>query len=264
LQNVEAIDLIDHENKIIIQVSATTTKAKVESALEKDIIKEFKSYEFIFLSISKDASNLKKNIFKNPHGISFSPASDILDMKSILNEILQMGVIEQKGTYTFIKNELGSEVDVVKLDSNLAMIINILAKEDWNDDCQSEPIHKFEIDRKISHNQLSKAKDLIEEYSLYHGKVDSKYSEFDSLGSNKSNSVLAKVKREYVKAKGVGSSDDVFFSVIEVLKEKIIESANYLQIPIDELELCVDILIVDAFIRCKIMENPEGYKYAAS
>ena len=264
LQNVEAIDLIDHENRIIIQVSATSTKAKVESALEKDIIKEFSSYKFMFLSISKDASNLRKNKFKSPHGISFSPASDILDVKSVLNEVLQKDVMAQKDVYAFIKDELGNEVDVVKLDSNLAMIINILAKENWNDDCQSDPVHKFEIDRKISHNQLSKAKDLIEEYSLYHGKVDSKYSEFDSLGSNKSNSVLAKIKREYIKAKDTGSPDDVFFSVIEVLKAIVIESANYSQIPIDELELCIDILVVDAFIRCKIMENPEGYKYAAS
>jgi len=264
LQNVEAIDLIDHDSKIIIQVSATSTKAKIESALGKDIIKEFPSYKFMFLSISKDASNLRKNKFKNPHGISFYPASDILDIKSILNEVLQKELAAQKEVYVFIKDELGSEVDVVKLDSNLAMIINVLAKEKWNDDCQSSPVHKFEIDRKISHNQLDKAKDLIEEYSLYHGRVDSKYSEFDSMGSNKSNSVLATIKREYIKAKDAGSPDAVFFSVIDVLKSKVIESANYSEIPIDELELCIDILVVDAFIRCKIMENPEGYKYAAS
>lgn len=264
LQNVEAIDLIDREHKIIIQVSATSTKTKVESALRKDIIKELPSYRFMFLSISKDVSNLRKANFKNPHGISFSPASDILDLRSILNEVLQKNVTAQKKVYEFIKFELGNEVDVLKLDSNLAMIINILAKEEWNDDCRSEPVHKFEIDRKILHNQLNKAKHLIEEYCLYHGKVDSKYSVFDSMGSNKSNSVLAKIKREYIKAKDAGSPDEVFFSVIEVLKDKVIESANYSQVPIDELELCIDILVVDAFIRCKIMESPEGYKYAAS
>lgn len=264
LQNVEAIDLIDHNDKIIIQISATATKAKVESALEKDIIKQYPSYKFMFLSISKDASNLRKASFKNPHDISFSPTSNILDIKSILNEVTQKTVPQQKEVYAFIKGELGNEVDVVKLDSNLAMIINILAKEKWDDDCQSDPIYKFEIDRKISHNQLNKAKDLIEEYSLYHGKVDTKYSEFDSLGSNKSNSVLAKIKREYIKSKDVGSPDEIFFNVIEVLKTNIIESSNYSQIPIDELELCIDILVVDAFIRCKIMDNPEGYKYVAA
>ncbi|MCL7931535.1 ABC-three component system protein [Halomonas llamarensis] len=264
LQNVEAIDLIDYKNKIIIQVSATSTKSKVESALSKDIIEKFPSFKFMFLSISKAASSLRKTNFKNPHGISFSPASDILDLRSILDEILQKQVVAQKEVYELIKDELGNEIDVVKLDSNLAMIINILAKEKWNDDCHEEPAHKFEIDRKILHNQLEKAKCLIEEYSLYHVKVDSKFAEFDSMGSNKSRSVLAKIKREYIKAKDFRSPDDVFFAVIDVLKDKIIESANYSQIPIDELELCIDILVVDAFIRCKIMESPEGYKYAAS
>lgn len=264
LQNVEAIDLIDRVNNIIIQVSATCTKAKVESALTKDIIKDYSSYSFKFLSISKDATNLRKSNINNPHGILFRPVSDILDIKSILNEILQKDVSKQKEIYRLIKDELGGDVDVVKLDSNLAIIINILAKEKWDDDSQSEPVHKFEIERKISHNNLDKAKYLIEEYCLYHGKVDSKYSEFDSQGSNKSSSVLATIKREYVKLKGMASSDEVFYSVIDVIRKKITESANYKEIPIDELELCIDILVVDAFIRCKIMENPEGYKYAAS
>jgi|SRR5690554_5864947 len=264
LQNAEAIDLVDYKNNVIIQVSATSTKIKVESTLEKDIIKKYSSYKFMFLSISKDSSNLRKMKFKNPHGISFSPTSDILDLRSILNDVLQKDVAAQKEIYEFIKSELGNEVDVVKLDSNLAMIINILAKETWNDDCRSEPVYKFEIDRKISHNQLKKAKYLIEEYSLYHGKVDSKYSEFDRMGSNKSSSVLAKIKREYINAKDSGSPDDEFFLVIDVLKNEVIKSVNYLQTPIDELELCIDILVVDAFIRCKIMESPEGYQYATS
>ena len=34
-QNVEAIDLIDKTNKIIFQVSATSTKAKIETTLAK-------------------------------------------------------------------------------------------------------------------------------------------------------------------------------------------------------------------------------------
>src|SRR5665648_286079 len=39
-QNIEAIDLIDHSNKYIVQVSATNTKEKMEAALEKKIIQE--------------------------------------------------------------------------------------------------------------------------------------------------------------------------------------------------------------------------------
>lgn len=74
---------------------------------------------------------------------------------------------------------------------------------------------------------------MIEEYSLYHGKVDLKYSEFDKFGSNKSTSVLAKIKREYIQAKGAGAPDNIFFSVLDVLKNIVLESSNYSEIPID-------------------------------
>jgi hypothetical protein len=42
------------------------------------------------------------------------------------------------------------------------------------------------------------------------------------------------------------------------------KSANYADIPVEELDLCVNILVVDAFIRCKIFKNPLGYADAAS
>ncbi len=264
IQNIEAIDLIDHTYKIVAQVSATNTKVKIESALKKDIVNKYSDYTFKFISIAKDASNLRKNTFINPHSISFNPSEDIYDITSILNKILIGDIDRQKEIYQFIKKELGNEIDIVKLDSNLATVINILAKEKWDEVNKPDPLNRFEIDRKIAYNDLDSAKSLIEEYSLYYGKVDAKYSEFDSLGSNKSNSVLATFKREYLKLKKGENADRVFFFVIDAIKTKILKSANYVQIPIDELELCVDILAVDAFIRCKIFENPEGYNYVTS
>lgn len=264
LQNVEAIDLVDHTNKIIIQVSATNTKQKVEAALEKNIIKEYPDYTFKFISIAKDATDLRKTVFKNPHSISFNPPVDIYDITSILNKILNIDIDKQKEVYHFIQKELGNEVDIVKLDSNLATVINILAKEKWDDTNKQVTTNAFEIDRKIVYNDLDSAKSIIEEYRLYYGKVDAKYSEFDSFGSNKSISVLAAINREYLKLKNSDNADKVFFSVIDAVKNRILQSSNYDQIPIDELELCVDILVVDAFIRCKIFEDPKDYKYAAS
>ncbi len=73
LQNVEAIDLIDNKNKIIFQVSATNTKQKIESTLVKNIWKEYIDYTFKFISIAKDASNLRSNTYNNPHEVKFTP-----------------------------------------------------------------------------------------------------------------------------------------------------------------------------------------------
>ncbi|MBN1989092.1 MAG: SMEK domain-containing protein [Bacteroidales bacterium] len=264
LQNVEAIDLIDHTNKIIIQVSATCTKQKIESALSKPILNNYKNYSFKFISISKDATELRKKAFKNPYSLTFAPIADIFDIASLLNDILIKKAEEIQVIYKFIKDELGGEVDVVKLDSNLASVINTLSKEKWDETNESESVNSFEIERKITHNDLKDSKEIIDEYCVFYKKVDEKYSEFDTLGVNKSASVLRSIRKEYLNLKNSGTPDTVFQSVIEKIKEKVLESPNFERIPIDELELCIDILVVDAFIRCKIFENPQNYNYATS
>lgn len=264
LQNVEAIDLIDHTNKIIIQVSATCTKQKIESALEKPILKKYNDYTFKFISISKDATELRKKTFNNPESLTFNPTSDIYDIVSILNDIKKGKAVKIKEIYNFIREELGGEIDVVKIDSHLASIINILSKEKWDDANKSETVNSFEIENKITYNDLKNSKGLIDEYCKFYGKVDQKYAEFDKMGANTSNSVLASIKREYLKIKYTGNADFIFLSVIEKIKNKVLDSANFVKIPIDELELCIDILVVDAFIRCKIFENPQNYNNATS
>ncbi len=82
-QNVEGIDLIDHANKFIIQVSATNTKQKVESSLDKDLIKIHSTYTFKFISIANDADDLRKKTFDNPHGIKFNPQDDVVDKQRV-------------------------------------------------------------------------------------------------------------------------------------------------------------------------------------
>jgi hypothetical protein len=263
LQNVEAIDLIDRVNKIIIQVSATCIKQKVESTLSKEILKDYAGYSFKFISISKDATELRKSTFKNPYSLLFSPSTDIYDIATILNVVLSRTAKEQKIIYEFIKDELGGDVDITKLDSNLASVINILSKERWDDISNSDFINSFEVYRKITFNELDRSRSIIEEYRVYYKKVDEKYSEFDQQGVNKSYSVLRSISKEYIRLKGKENPDEIFDAVIERTKNKVLESANFNEIPIDELELCVDILVVDAFIRCKIFENPEQYNYVA-
>ena len=263
-QNIEAIDLVDRSSKKIVQVSATNTKEKIESTLQKDIIKAYNKFNFKFISISKDASNLRKKTYTNPHDVTFTPSSDIYDTITILKHIKSLDIDAQKKIYQFIKNELGDEVDIVKLDSNLAMIINILSKEDWDIQDSLDSINSFEIERKISFNNLDIVKDIIDDYKIHHNRVDKIYSVFDLMGNNKSSSVLGTIKKEYIKArKKVHEDDDnLFILVLDKIQEKTVQSANYKQIPIDELELCINILVVDAFIRCKIFKNPKEYKYA--
>lgn len=263
LINVPAIDLICNSNKIIVQVSATCTKEKIESALKKDIIRGYrdKNYCFKFISISKDASKLRGKIYTNPYFIAFNPKSDIYDVGYILSEIKNLDTDKQKIVYEFIKKELGREDNKPSLPSNLATVINILAKEDLNEN-QSITTDAFEIERKISFNNLDNIKNLIIEYSPHI--LDGIYSEFDSLGANKSTSILNMIRREYIKNLKVKKDDDLFYLIVENIKEKTIQSPNFKEIPIEELDDCVNIIVVDAFMRCKIFENPNHYKYVAA
>jgi len=126
-QNVEAIDLIDDTNKLVCQVSATNSKQKVERSLSKPFLKKYHNYTFKFICISKDGSDLRGFMFKNPHNIKFDPKSDILDNKSILDFILNEKAEKQKAIYEFIKREIGEERNlsnkVPKLTVGIALVI---------------------------------------------------------------------------------------------------------------------------------------------
>lgn len=261
-QNIEGIDLVDDIKRIAAQVSATATKAKVESALIKDL-KAFAGYAFKFISISKDASDLRTKTFQNPHSLTFDPQKDIYDIQRILHEILVLDVIHQKTIAEFIRRELGSEVDQMRVESSLAAIISILAKEDWNSGDSVLQTQVFEIDQKITYNQLNAARSIVEDYKIHHARIDKIYSEFNKMGANKSISVLHSIRLEYLSYKTKLAADELFLKIAERVIERIQTSSNYVPIPVEELELCVNILVVDAFIRCKIFENPMGAVHAA-
>lgn len=261
-QNIEGIDLIDHKNKVVAQVSSTNTKQKIESSLKKKIMENYKDYRFVFIPIVGEADGLKTKKFANPYGIKFNPEEDIYDIKAILNLVLNMKIGDQQNFYTFIKEELGNTVDVVKVDTNLAAIINILSKENLVNVPDSPEINHFEINRKIEFNNLQNAKMTIDLYKVYYSKLAEKYTEFDKQGMNKSLSVFSVLSNQYVKLQNEKQDDiDIFYSVINNVIEIIQNSKNYIEIPYEELEMCVCIIVVDAFIRCKIFKNPEGYSH---
>lgn len=264
-QNTEGIDLIDDKRKIIVQVSSTCSKHKIENSLNKNTLSQYSDFRFKFIAITGNGEKLRSTIFKNPYGITFLPNEDIYDMKSLLNIILNLPIDKQRKVYIFLKSELGSDIDITRVDTNLASIINILSKENLVDDIDLPEINAFEILRKIEFNELSAVQPIIDEYKIYYSRIDEKYKEFDRQGANKSLSVLSLLKTQYIKlSSSINDSCELFFAIIDYVIELIKNSNNYIEIPYDELEMCVSMLIVDAFIRCKIFKNPEGYNYVAT
>ncbi|MBI9075152.1 MAG: SMEK domain-containing protein [Desulfatibacillum sp.] len=256
-KNSAGIDLVDDTNKIIAQVSATANKQKIESSLSKDL-SNYNNYKFKFISISKNASKLRTQEFCNPHNLNFDPDKDIFDIPSLLGHIGGMKIDQQINVYEFIKKELKNEPDPEKVESNLTKIIKILSKEDWSLGAVGFETVPYDPEIKISFNQLEAAKVLIDDYKIYYHRIDNIYSDFDKQGVNKSISILNGIRTEYLTLGATVSPDQRFFSIIDKVIQKIRASANYTSIPAEELELCVQILVVDAFIRCKIFKNPIG------
>jgi len=256
-KNIAGIDLIDRTNNIIIQVSATATMQKIEAALSRDL-SIYNGYYFKFVSISKDADRLRTRVYKNPHKLTFQPATDIFDISSILVKILNMDIDQQQIVYEFLKKELKRESDPEKIESNLTTIIKILSKVDWSLGTSGFEVVPYDIEAKISYNQLNSTAALIDDYKIHYHRIDKIYSDFNRQGVNKSISILNGIRREYLALGTIISPDQCFLMIIDKVIQKIIESANYTPMPEEELRLCVEILVVDAFIRCKVFKNPAG------
>ena len=256
-QNAAGIDLVDTKNRVVVQVSATATKQKIESALAKDL-SLYSGYGFRFISISKDAKGLRDKTFANPHNLKFLPTSDILDVRSLLRHINGLDVDGMKEICSFLRKELSSEPAAEKVESNLTAIIIVLAKENWGQGVMGIEIMPYDVSAKLSYNDLVTARALVDEFKIHYHRIDKIYSAFDNQGMNKSISILNGIRSEYLAIRDQGSPDKQFFMVIERVIARIHESANYLSMPREELELCVQVLVVDAFIRCKIFANPLG------
>jgi hypothetical protein len=267
--NVTAIDLIDNENKIVIQVSSTATKEKIETTLNKEKISEYaaEDYKIKFLFIADEAHNLRNKNYSNPHNISFNPQQDILDKVSLITSISQLSIGQLTLVHDIIIKEFGGAPTPIKITSNLASIVNLLAVENLEEAEPSTNLNTYNIDEKIELNELEIIKETtINEYIPYFTKLDRIYKAFEHEGKNKRISVLRKLTSFYEKEllKKDISNVEKFFNIISNVEDYIINSNNLNDIEEDVIEMCVRIITVDAFIRCKIFKSPRGYNHVAS
>ena len=252
--NAEAIDLVDGAKRLLAQVSSVATTKKIGDSLKKDL-SAYAGHSFHFISICKDASKLRIERYMPPHGVSFNPASDIHDVATILKAVLYATIDRQTSIADFLRKELVTDIAPQRVESSLATVVGILAKADLSQMASPE-VRPFGIEEKLSFNSLSVARPIVSDYMVHHSRLNAIYSVFDKQGANKSLAVLEQIRRDYQIFRRELSGDALFFRIVMRVIERCKESSNYSPLPIEELELCANIIIVDAFIRCKIFENP--------
>jgi len=265
VSNATAIDLQDDINKLVIQVSSDCSKKKIEETLSKEKLAPLAKlgYRLKFIFIGKDAPTLKGKIYKNPHNILFDSTTDILDKRSILSLIREATIEKQTNVYQLMKKEFDPVTDTSTVSSNLSELIRLLSKEDLTQISNERPteLREYNIDDKINFNDLGTIKETtIEEYNQYGGMLDRLYNSLDEYGTNRKFSIFRKLLALYEKEIQEISSSNVqkFFNIIDEIFDYSRQCDNLNYIPDEELYMCIRIIVVDAFIRCKIFKKPLG------
>lgn len=152
--------------------------------------------------------------------------------------------------------------------SLLNMVIAALADTEFDIEEAVTPstLKAFEIDDKLSYNDIKRNRPLIDEYKAFYTKVNSLYQTLEREGSFKKEHLLRNIRGVYLHVKGKyveGSddcmdlirkhSDDIIDDVLEILINKSEEKYSSFS---EDITFGVPLIMVDAFMRCKILEEP--------
>ncbi len=151
--------------------------------------------------------------------------------------------------------------------SLLKTAIDAISGLEFEVEDDSEDITKpFDIDLKIRHNDIKRNKYIINEYKVFYPKVNSLYRELEAQGSFKKEKLLRNINNLYLRKKGEYVSDDI--NEIEQIRENTdnifedIENELFNLVKQDgefyheDIVYGISIIMVDAFMRCKILEEP--------
>ncbi|CAA7196979.1 ABC-three component system protein [Chryseobacterium potabilaquae] len=120
-------------------------------------------------------------------------------------------------------------------------------------------------ENKILHNNVIRYDQTIREFALYQGKLNKIYEEIEKQGSTKKELVLYNIKSTYLEIKKDyptlddirKNADIIFDKVIEDIWEKIHNAPNKLdEFDQETIDFSLMIVIIDAFMRCNILEEP--------
>jgi hypothetical protein len=124
-------------------------------------------------------------------------------------------------------------------------------------------------DLKIEFNNINRYKSIIREFAPYQGKLNKIYEEIEKVGSTKKELVLHNIKRVYLNIKSEYSNfeeikinaDKILDKVVEKILDNINNAPNKLnEFDQETIDFSLMIVIVDAFMRCNILEEPPKSK----
>lgn len=167
-----------------------------------------------------------------------------------------------------MKNDHESMFLNERINKNPSMLKNTIAalsKINMAKYPEEASLNIIDPNNKIEFNQLKKKAFLIREHCIYHTKLNALYSELENQGSIQKDKLLSIIKLTYngVKSSFIHeskvplkvvqeNSDAIYDEVYSILYKKLEDSELW----DEDIVLGLNIVMVDAFIRCKILEEP--------
>lgn len=257
-QNIKAIDLIDCSSKTIIQVSSDNSKTKVQTSLDKIELPKYDGYTFKFVCISKGVSHLKKYHFNVPEGISFNAEKDSYDDKRILKDVSDKDIDTKRNLASYLEKSILPATADERRPSVITYVINRLADEPLAEIAVNPDTKSFDLEPKIDFNSLKKWRDIISEYTVFSLLVDKIYRAYDEQGENKSFAVLSSLHDLYLNLASELTGDALFDKLLESVYDIINKDYECNEsLTREELQVNIKIVLVDAFVKCKIFKKPE-------
>lgn len=177
------------------------------------------------------------------------------DIKTYTVEVLKSMKREHED---LIDRRLRAQEEIYTTPSILAEVIHKISNsiDEILDTSSVEHLAPFNIEDKIDYNNILKYKDIFQEYSMFQGSINSVYIELEANGLQKNSKTILtqNVRTQYLKLRNEITNPDELIDAIKAgLIKKDLESLGFNS---EIIDISLDIIIVDIFMRCKIFLPP--------
>ena len=178
------------------------------------------------------------------------------------NDVEKYTVERLKQMKQIHESEVDERMSPTKKILTIAKVANKIAEIHTEKTPSSEVKYSFKPEDKIQYNNIKIYKPLFERYKIYSTRLNAIYDEMDAEGSLKKMMILQHIESMYLITKGELNSHENTQNhadkIIEKMENKLLNELENSNLDDFSIEFAIKIILTDAFIRCKILEEPKN------
>lgn len=225
-KNHEAIDLLEKNKKIMIQISVSCKKDKIQKSLQKfdekkDLKDRFADYEYIFFcgnKTNKELSFLKKEKYKIPEFIKFIPEKNIWTFSDLCDNWNQIEIDKALEVLNYLEKNIWNpeEVKVEKLHSDLVAVSEELSQNNLqkSEKKKFRKKQEFEIEEKINYNKLESLEQVFDKYKIYFSIYQETLDQFSENGKETAFNISQIINDKYLEISKTEKQNEKIFEKI--------------------------------------------------